>query len=275
MRKKLFVFCFVLFCFLATLTALPTLQSALPDLDDDAIQMLLNGEIISAKTLSGGTVTQLAPIGSKAFQQALGAEKKENSFSIAAVSYIPYPDSLKDLDTNQRQLVVFNKIRALSTQVGITYISHRAGDKPKVLIEKCWYMEDEKNLNVHLEDPVVSEFPLHAESYVYQKDSSFGGNRYHHIFTNSEQEIFVEIRNVSTLKVFNLFTAVPKDKLAMSMATYQLDKGLLVFSLSTIEDKDPQINILGYVVDLPSAFKRRITALQQWLEAQLYAEDTK
>ncbi|AEV28909.1 hypothetical protein SpiGrapes_1086 [Sphaerochaeta pleomorpha str. Grapes] len=272
MQKKLLGICFFLFCLLATLTALPTLQSALPDLDEKTLQMLLEGEIISAKTLNGGTVKQLAPVGSKAYQQAFEAEAKENSFSIAAVSYIPYPDNLKDLDSNQRQLVVFNKLRALSTQVGITYISHRAGDKPKVLIEKCYYMEDDKNLNVHLADPVVTEFPLHAESYVYQKDSTFGGNRYHHIYTNSEQEIFVEIKNVSTLKVFNLITAVPKDKLAMSMATYQLDKGLLIFSLSTIDDKDPEINILGYVVDLPSAFRRRITALQQWFWEQLNAE---
>jgi hypothetical protein len=59
----------------------------------------------------------------------------------------------------------------------------------------------------------------------------------------------------------------------MTMATYQLDEGLLVFSLSTIEDKDPQISIFGITVDLPSSFRRRITALQQWFETQLNADE--
>jgi hypothetical protein len=273
MKKKLAILCLSLLFLSATASAQTTIQSVLPDLDENFIDKLVSGEMLGGRTLGGQTITQFAPIGSKAYSQALKAETQENSFSIVSVKYIPYPDNLKELETKERQLVLFNKIRALSTQIGITYISHRAGNKPRVLIDKCYYMEDSKNLNIMLPDPVATEFPLHAESYVYQKDSTFGGNRYHHIYTNSEQEIFVEIKNVNSLKVFGVFTAVPKDKLAICMATYQLDEGLLVFGLATIEDKDPQISIFGYIVDLPSSFTRRVTALQNWFEAQLYTEE--
>jgi hypothetical protein len=248
------------------------LRTALPELDDRSIEALLAGETLDGETLGDGNVSVLAPVGSKAYEQALEAQAQTDGFSVASLSYIPYPEDIRSLDTLGRQLVLFNKMRALSTQVGITYISHRAGNKPKVLIEKCWYLADSRNLNNKLPDPVATTFPFHAESYVYQRDSTFGGNRYHHIYTNSEKEIFVQIVNVNSLKVFGIFKALSAGKLAMSMATYQLDDGLLLYSLASIADKEPQISVLGITVDLPSAFRRRISALQQWFEGRLYAD---
>ncbi|WP_320127998.1 DUF6675 family protein [uncultured Sphaerochaeta sp.] len=274
-KKKFVAFLFILVCFIANLVAEPELQSILPQLSGNSIQLLQNGEMVSGSTLNNGTITQFAPKNSKAYEQAQASQQKQNGFSLVSIRYIPYPDNLKDLTVPRRQLVLFNKIRALSTQIGITYISHRAGDKPKVLIEKCWYLADDTNLNNHLPDPVVTKLPLTAENFVYQKDSTFGGNRYDYRYANSEREIFVEIKNISALKVFGLFPAVSKGKLVMNLATYQLDEGILVFSLTTIEDKDPKISVLGYTVDLSSAFKRRITALQQWFEKQLYADEIK
>lgn len=76
------------------------------------------------------------------------------------------------------------------------------------------------------------------------------------------------------MKVFNIFTAVGKDKLSISMGTYQLDDGVLLVALTSIEGRKPEVSILGYKVDLPSAFKRRITALQNWFVAQLATIET-
>ena len=270
MLKKI-VFCvwFGLVVSLGSLFAVDELRSALPALDETSYQALLKGEILSAQTIDDGAITPLFVPGTEAAKRAELAEEVENGFSIASVSYIPYGPKLKTMDEKARQLAIFNKIRAISTQEGLTYISWRAGNKPKVLIEKSSYMEDEKNLNKMLPDPVVDIFPFFSESYVYQRDSSFGGNRYHHMYTNSEKEIFVEIKNISAMKVFNIFTAVAKDKLSISMGTYQLDEGVLLVALTSIRDRKPEVSILGYKVDLPSAFRRRITALQNWFVAQL------
>lgn len=269
MLKKLIVCIGVGVLSLGSLFAYSDFRQALPLLDENAYQALAKGEIIDGETIDNGQIGQFFVPGTEASRRAALAQSAENGFSIAAVSYIPYGPNLKKMDTAQRQLAVFNAIRSISTQEGLMYISHRAGNKPKVLIEKSAYMEDEKNLNRLLPDPVVTTFPLSAQSYVFQRDSSFGGNRYLHTYTNSEQEIFVEITNISSLKVFGLFTALPSGNLSIAMGTYLLDDGLLLMALTTITDREPKISVLGISVDLPSSFLRRITALQEWFVGRL------
>lgn len=275
MLKKLLAVLCIGFFSLGALFAVSDFRQALPLLDEAAYQALAQGEILDAETVGGGQITQLFVPGSVASSRSVVAQKAENGFSIAAVSYIPYGPKLKRMDTQARQLTVFNAIRAISTQEGLMYISHRAGNKPKVLIEKSSYMEDEKNLNKLLDDPIATVFPRSVQSYVFQRDSSFGGNRYLHTYTNSDREIFVEITNISAIKVFGIFTAVPKEKMSINMATYLLDDGLLLMALTTIEDRDPKISVLGISVDLPSSFLRRITALQEWFVGQLEAVEGK
>ncbi len=54
------------------------------------------------------------------------------------------------------------------------------------------------------------------------------------------------------------------------MGTYQLDDGLLLVALTSIDGRDPPVvSIFGLEVDLPSAFRRRIVALQDWFRDQL------
>ena len=251
------------------------LKALLPLLSESELHALDQGEIIDGRTIGGGSIRQFFVSGTNAERYALNAEHSDDSFSIAALSFIPYGPALMAMDSMSRQLTIFNAIRSISTQEGIEYISWRAGNKPKLLIERSAYMENDKNLNTLLPDPVATTFPYHVQSYVYQRDTSFGGNRYLHTYTNSDREIFVEIKNISTMKVFGIFTAVPKEKLTMSMGTYQCEDGILLSALATIEGRKPEVSVLGISVDLPSAFMRRIRALQNWFVDQLDAIETK
>jgi hypothetical protein len=42
---------------------------------------------------------------------------------------------------------------------------------------------------------------------------------------------------------------VKPEQLAISMSTYQLEEGLVLYGIATIKDQKPVINILGYKVD--------------------------
>ncbi len=255
------------------MTSLPAaseeVRAALPMLSEAEYGKLAQGEMIYGISLDGPSITRYFVPGTEAAARAVVAQKIAKGFALGAVNYIPYTPALKAMDPPDRQLAIFNTIRAISTQEGVTYISHRAGDKERILIERSSYMEDDKNLNRLLPDPVATVFPKSAHSYVYQRDSSFGGNRYEHTYTNSDREIFVAIENISSMKVFGIFTAVKSRQLSMNMGTYQLDDGLLLVALTTIEGRDPTVSVLGLSVDLPSAFRRRITAVQNWLIDQL------
>ncbi len=276
MVKRMLIFLLAGSCFLMGLFAdTEEVMKTLPFLSQSEYQELFNGEIVDGRTIDGGRILQYFVQGTEAGKRSIQAQQAESGFSIAAVSYIPYGPKLKAMDAKTRQLTIFNTIRAISTQEGITYISWRAGNRPKVLIEKSAYMQDEKNLNTLLPDPVATELPISVQNNVFQRDTSFGGNRYVHTYKNSDKEIFVEIKNISSMKVFGIFTAVPKEKLTIAMATYQLDDGLLLTALTTIADRKPEVSVLGITVDLPSAFKRRITALQNWFVDQLDLIETR
>ncbi len=249
-------------------------RSVLPQLTDAEYQQLDSGEMITAKGYEGSKIEQYFVPQTTAYDRALAKQDIQDGFSVAALSYIPYGPKLKAMSSTERQLTIFNAIRAISTQEGLTYISWRAGNIPKVLIERSSYMADEKNMNNLLPDPVATTFPYETQSYVYQRDTSFGGNRYLHTYTNTDKEILVDIENLANMRVLGVFTAVKKGQLNITMATYQLDDGLLLEALSSIEGRDPVVSIFGLKVDLPSAFKRRLVALQNWFRDQLAAIET-
>lgn len=244
-----------------------TIEDVMGGLTKGQIQELRSGEIVKGESFEDD-VMLLVPDGTIASQHLRGSLLKPESFTVVSLTYVPYPDYMKGMSEEERQVKIFNTMRAISTQEGITYISHRAGNKPKVLIEKSWYLEDEKSRS-GLPDPVSDTVPPTAEYVVFQRDSSFGSNKYGHSYQTSDTEIFVNVTNLETMRVFSIFKAVDEEKLEIAMATNQLEDGLLLSAMATIEGRDPEIKVLGISVDLPSAFTRRTTALGEWFVDQL------
>ena len=264
-KRQIFLSIFILIpAFLSS----ATIQELVPKLNQEDMAILVSGELVKGKSYSDD-VMKLVPEGTIAAKHLQDMLATPDSFTVVSLTYVPYPEYMKRMDVEERQVHIFNTMRSISTQEGITYISHRAGNKPKVLIEKSWYLED-VNSRSGLADPVSDSVPPTAEYVVFQRDSSFGSNKYSHSYEISVTEIFVNVKNLETMRVFSIFKAVEEGKLAIAMATNQLDDGLLLSAMATIEGRDPQIKILGITVDLPSAFTRRTTALGEWFVDRLY-----
>jgi len=244
-----------------------SIGDAVPGLTESQITVLKNGGLLKGESFEDD-VKVFIPVGSIGMQHLLEALEKPESFTVVSLTFLPYPDAMRTMTEEERQVSIFNTMRSISTQEGITYISHRAGNKPKELIEKSWYLETPKSRS-SMPDPVSTSVPPTAEYIVYQKDSSFGSNIYRHRYTTSATEIFVNVVNLETMRVFGIFKAVDKEQLAIAMATTQVDEGLLLVAMATIEGRDPQVKVLGISVDLPSSFTRRTTALGEWFADQL------
>ena len=244
-----------------------SIGDAVPRLTEEQVAILENGGLLKGESFEYD-VKALIPVKSIAMGHLLDALGKPESFTVVSLTFLPYPEAMQSMTEEERQVSIFNTMRSISTQEGITYISHRAGNKPKELIEKSWYLETPKSRS-SIADPVSTTVPQTAEYIVYQKDSSFGSNIYRHRYTTSATEIFVNVVNLETMRVFGIFKAVDKEQLAIAMSTTQVDKGLLLVAMATIEGRDPEVKVLGISVDLPSAFTRRTTALGEWFVDQL------
>lgn len=244
-----------------------SIGDAVPRLSEEQVAILEAGGLLKGESFEDD-VKSFIPVRSIAMEHLLVSLEKPESFTVVSLTFLPYPDSMRIMTEEERQVSIFNTMRSISTQEGITYISHRAGNKPKELIEKSWYLETPKSRS-SMADPVSTSVLSTAEYIVYQKDSSFGSNIYRHRYTTSATEIFVNVVNLETMRVFGIFKAVDKEQLAIAMSTTQVDEGLLLVAMATIEGRDPEVKVLGISVDLPSAFTRRTTALGEWFVDQL------
>ena len=186
-----------------------------------------------------------------------------DGFSVESLSYIPFTEKYSEMNKTELLLDLVNKLRTISTQKGITYISHRKGDKPFILFKKSYHVENIESKR-KIDDPVLSKLEKEIHDVIFQQDTSFGGNYYSYDILVSDTELQASIKNLTTLSVFGLFPAVKKGDLNMFLSLAIADEGVLCYCFTVIKDQAPEISILGYKVHLPSAFQRRMKAFQDW-----------
>ena len=268
--KKIILFGLVIVCCFS-LFALQSLETVIPNCSESQLASLRDQQMLETSTL-GSDISAVVPENSTLTPIVDEAKAATTGFTENLTVLIPYPKAWADYSQEELQIALLNVMRSVSTQTGITYISHRAGDKPKVLFDKSWYLSDPEDRTSKIDDPVVDELPSSIVSYCYQKDSTFGGNIYTHTFEIDEDEIFLEVNNVTPLKFLGV-TCLKAGQLHMYLDTYLTDEGILLNAMATVGDRDPEVKVLFITVDLPSAFLRRVTALKEWLETGLLEVD--
>lgn len=259
MKKMLSVV--VLSFALALMLSAASLRSILPSVDDETYSKILSGEIVS-ETTTDGDLSIIAPSSSLVEEKIDYILSLEKGFGVALGSLVEYPEGWKGMTGEEKKLALYNTLLKISTQKGLTYISHRAGDKEKTLFEDA-YMLSSENKKDRIDDPVVTSVPDYAEYYAYQDDTSFGGNVYSLTYTSDGDEIFMDIKNNNDLHLMGI-NLVKKGKVNMSLDFTEVDEGIYVYALASVKDKKPKINILFYTVDLELSFYNRIVALSKW-----------
>jgi len=244
-----------------------SLDAVIPGLSAEVKDALASGNILSSDTIISSTLLY-APTGMPSYSTKDADSDEEESFIVESVSLLPIPDDLQDYSEDELMVYVLNILRAVSTQEGITYISHRRGDEPYPLYTKSYHVE-KVGSKKRIDDPVLQTLPVKIEDIVYQKDTSFAGNYYKFSYATRGNQILLSIENLTTLAVFGLVPAVPKNTLKISFTVILLDEGFLCYSQAEITGQKPTFTFLGFSVHLPSAFQRRITALQEWFSDNL------
>lgn len=249
-----------------TLSAYPSLSELLPDIDDETYSSILAGEIVTQST-TDGDLSMIAPKSKYVSEKIAAVEAMEKGFGVAVGSLVPYPKGWKTMSGEERTLALYNTLLKVSTMTGLTYISHRAGDKEKTLFDECSMLSSD-NKKDKIDDPVVTAVPSYAEYYSYQDDTSFGGNVYSMTYSVTGSEIFMDIRNNNDLKFMGI-SLVKKDKVNMSLDIEETEEGIYVYALASVRDKNSKVNVIFYTVDLELSFYNRIVALSKWFKNTL------
>lgn len=265
--KKIIIVSVAAMVSICALSAQKSVKAVLPSLGNTA-DRLVSGELLSADNADGTDITKFAPEGSLLGRKLASAPTGANGFAVASVSVVPYPDSWTKLNRNERLLALYNVLGRISTQKGITYISRRAGYKPKVLFDQSYYIGSPEDTKTALPDPVVSALPVSEKRWVYQNDTSFGGNTYEYSYTTDGDEIFLELTNCTPMKYHGV-TCLKEKELSMYISVYLTEEGIILNSAAIVTGHKTHVKILFLDVDLSDSFKRRTEALHTWYKDQL------
>ncbi|MDR9858691.1 DUF6675 family protein [Treponema socranskii] len=243
-------------------------SAVLPNLDEKAAADLVGGKVISFGNGSGEDLTKYVPSSSAAAKKLAAAPQGKQGFAVVSCAIIPYPASWKNMSADEKLLSLYNALGRVSAQKGITYISRRAGYKPKTLFTRSYYIADTEHTENALADPVASEVPSSDRRYVFQEDTSFGENTYLHTYTDSASEIFVEITNCTPMKYHGV-TCLKEREMEMCISAYPLEEGIFFSSAAIVTGQKQTVTVLFIKVDLADAFKRRTDALYEWFLNQI------
>ena len=242
----------------------PSINDLISEMPQDKVEAFLSGETIEMYSLDGEYVPSIAMDGSMGKSKAKKDYEKDNAFTLGLCTFIEYPESWINMSFEEKKLEIINTFLSISTNKGITYISHTSGEKPKVLFSDAYTLVDKDSKK----EAYDVQFSYAPTSYKYQvaaylKDSIFGGNKYLVNYDISESEIFMTITNYTDLK-FMFYKAVSKGELNMCVDAVMTKEGIAVFALATVYDQESSIQTPFGSIHLPSAFMKRITSLKNW-----------
>lgn len=243
-----------------------SVKDVLPKLTSEEIASLEAGETLEKRSTRDQLITDLAPAESAVYQFTdEGSKNLGIGFNVAVARLVPYPEPWKDLDEGQKLLKVYNQMRQIRTIQGITYISKRAGNKPKVLFNKCYSLSDPDDRKTKYEDPMETEVPSELHTYAYLNDTTFDGLVYDMDYTNSDKEIFLNMTNHTGMK-FKGIKLVNARQLNMGVSAYLTDEGILTYGLANVPDQEQVVKVLFWSVHLASSFSRRMVSLLDWFQ---------
>ena len=79
-------------------------------------------------------------------------------------------------------------------------------------------------------------------------------------------------KNFKSLKYFGIFTCAKKNEYTVYTSVMQSAEGIVLSSVTTVNNHDSKKQILFWNVDLANAFSRRTDALFTWYKNQLSLE---
>ncbi|MBQ0070912.1 MAG: hypothetical protein KBS81_03515 [Spirochaetales bacterium] len=266
--KKLTILLLVLLLASSAFGGVPSVKDIVSHFPEEKMEAFLGGELLKFYSTEGHDTSSPAFDGTMGREKAVADYNNSRTFTSALVNFVPYPESWKSLSFEEKKLQTINTLLKISALKGIEYISHSAGEKPKVLFENAYALMENKKTKA--EDPVFNYAP-EEYSYtlnVYLKDNIFGGNNYVADYEIKGNEVFLTMTNTSDLK-FLLFKAVSKEELDMCIDVVLTEEGIALYGMATVFDRPTNVKTPVTDVHLPTAFMRRITALRDWFVKEI------
>lgn len=261
--------------FLALLAALPaaaqqlTLEDVLPSMSaEDRSALVGEGELLRfhGDGMSPGLLpnTELtAGIARKMISGNLNIGI-EGLFFTSADSL---PSAYKSMPAEERELILYNILRSVSTLEGLEYYS-ASRDEMRLLFEESWVIADPDNSKEALPDPLVSTIPSEDSLFIHQKDKSFGSNESEMNFLAGSGAFASDVINLTTMRYKGIFKVVDPENMQIHLIVVPVEEGLLMYGTMSAQTR----NVKAFLDRAQNSFTNRVIALTEWYGKRLNEE---
>lgn len=249
-------------------SAFPSLQSVLPALSGADSAALAGGEpvllfhpeeftpaLLPLTTLSGGTEKQMMA--------------GELNVGMEGLFFTPserLPAGFMRTPEPERELVLYNILRSMSTLEGLEYYSASRGEM-RTLFEECWILYGPDS-RIPLPDPSFEIIPSTDVEFVHQKDKTFGTNVQEITYTAADNAFAAAILNRAPLRYKGLIKMVNSRDMQIHLIVVPVREGVLVYGSMSARTR----NIKGFQERARNSFTTRVIALTGWYEKRLNEE---
>lgn len=160
---------------------------------------------------------------------------------------------------------LLNNFRAFSYQAGLEYFSYNR-NKMYPLIKKSYFVDQKKKA---IDDPVVTELPSFEELTYFQNDTTFSSNYYKLITRTTENNLWIRMENLDTLRVMGLVKALDAGEQRVDIFLDVVDDKVLLYTLAQIKTEPKIKKVLKWNVNVAGSFKRRMWTVVDWYRERI------
>lgn len=170
--------------------------------------------------------------------------------------------------TRERERVLYNILRSISTMEGIEYYS-ASRERMRIFYTESYVINNPEDKE-RRDDPLVSEIPQTDTIYVYQRDSSFGRNVYSVEYRYRDNAFFMSMTNLTRM-YYGIAPVVGPKNLEIHLTVMETQEGYLFYGATGVD----VITLLGLENRVKDSFSNRIEAIFGWFQSRIEARQAR
>jgi len=251
---KYFIIIISLYLSILTLPFAETLQSILPNLNEQQLSELNNNGEITRYFFDGETPSFLFDT---AFSSQILSDINNLNINIGVESlyFLKTDKSLALLD-------LYNILLSISTMKGIDYYS-QTRKKYRTLYTNSHVITDKTDTK-QVPDPRISTLEDMKQIYIEQTDTTFGKNIYKTTYRTDGKLIWLEMTNETPMK-YSFIRMVDKENIAINLLIKKTDTGIIFYGITSAKT----FSFLGIEKKNKESFYNRMKALYSWFVSKI------
>jgi hypothetical protein len=247
----------------------PSLDDVLPSISAaDRSSLLTNGELLRfhAEGMSPGLLPNTSLTATVA-RRLISGDLNIGIEGLFFTSADVLPSLFKSMPADERELILYNILRSVSTLQGLEYYSASRGEM-RLLFEESWAISDPNNSKEALADPLVTAIPPRDSFFIHQKDKSFGNNQSEMTFLAESNVFASDVINLSTMRYKGIIKVVDSGNMQVHLIVVPVEEGLLMYGTMSAQTR----NVKSFIDRARDSFTNRVIALTGWYRARLEEE---